>query len=65
MVKATHATVVVTFPSGEEITVLAQYKGTWGKGDKATNKDGFYGQIPNTVVNGKIVKGSFMVYENQ
>ena len=63
MVKATHATVVVTFPSGEELTVLAQYKGVWGS--KNTEKDGFYGQIPNTIVNGKVLKGSFMVYENQ
>jgi|TARA_B110000263_G_scaffold133700_1_gene116129 hypothetical protein len=62
MVKTpTHATAEITLPAGDVVEVLLPAKSTWGK-DKVS-KDGFYAQITSFAYNGKVFKGSIMIYE--
>ena len=70
MVKATtplsdtYALVNVTLADGTVIVSNqpAGFKGTWTKAQ--VEKDGFHATI-TTMIDGKMFKGSFMLYENQ
>jgi hypothetical protein len=64
MVKTpSHATAEITLPAGDVIEVLMPAKSTWGKEGHKVNKDGFYAQITSFAYDGKVFKGSIMIYE--
>jgi hypothetical protein len=62
MVKtSTHATAEITLPAGDVVEVLIPAKAIWGK--EKVEKEGFYAQITSFAYNGKVFKGSIMIYE--
>ena len=60
----TYAVINVTLADGTVIVSNqpAGYKGTWTSAQ--VEKDGFHATI-TTMIDGKMFKGSFMLYENQ
>ncbi len=62
MVKTpTHATAEITLPAGQVVEVLIPAKNIWGK--EKVEKEGFYAQVTSFAYNGKVFKGSIMLYE--